>query len=165
MDSGTVIIALIIILVGALPFVLVSLSDKRKKKDLQKALLQKAKDKNCSITEFDLWNKSAIGIDNAANHIFYLNKENGNDIFVNIELAEVQKCSISDRSRPLHDTVNNLTIEKLELSFIPSKRDKAISVLEFYNKDYNNLHISEELILAKKWCDRINDRISVLTTV
>jgi hypothetical protein len=162
MDFGTAITALIVIVITILPFLLVTLSNKKTKKQILKELITMSNLKNSTVTQFDLWNNSALGIDSKGRTLHYFRKTNGEAVWNHVDLSEVQRCRLLDQSRPVNELVNDLSIERLELAFTHFKKEKEDILLEFYNKEYDGIQAQHELLLAKKWSDIVNQRLEIL---
>lgn len=156
MDLGTAIIALIVVIISILPFALVNISNKKKKKETIKTILAFAKKYNYTISEYDIWGKSAIGIDESAHMLFSYGKINRTENGLQFNLRDIEKCKVLINGRPMTDKANKLmVIDLIELAFSYNAKNKEDTVLEFYNKAYDNLHISNELELAEKWCKQV----------
>lgn len=161
MDLGTSIVGLVIILICIIPFVIMSINNRKKEKTMLQGLFTFAERNNCKISQHELWNNSLIGIDETANVIFFTKKLKDNEISQQINLTEIQKCRVVNSSKTVNNKDDNFkVVDKLELAFIFNDKNKAEIIIEFYNADYDSLTLSGELLLVEKWCKIIRDRIS-----
>lgn len=162
MDSGATIAGLVILLIIIIPFLRMRNSSAKKKKQMLKGLMDLASKNNCTIDQYDWWNKSSIGIDQSRQMIFFTHTVKGEDRPQQINLADIQQCRVVNASRTV--TTKNGTyklVEKLELVCSSLDKNRAEQVLEFYNSNYDSLTLSGELQLVEKWCKLLNDLISV----
>lgn len=164
MDLGTTIIGIVFILICIIPFALMSIRSKKKKKKLLQGLFEIAEKNNCKISRYELWNNSTIGIDDTALMIFYTRKSKDIETSKQINLVEIQKCRVVNSSGTLGNKDGNLMVaDKLELAFSFQDKSKNEVVLEFYNVNYDSLTLTGELQLIEKWCKIFNDKISEMS--
>ena len=161
MESGTLIASLIIVVSCVLLVVIVNRKKKNKDKQFIQSLFDFAEQSNCTISEYDLWNNSLIGIDKDSHKLFFIRKEEENAIIKEIDLSEIQKCNVINSSRIVNnkESVQNV-IDKLELSFTCRDPKKTEMNLEFYNTNRDNLFLNGELSLIEKWSEIINKDIA-----
>ncbi|MFN8348746.1 MAG: hypothetical protein U0X91_27345 [Spirosomataceae bacterium] len=161
MDLGATVVGIAIIVLCCIPFILISRNSRRRKQALLQGLNDFAKKNNGQISRSDIWNKSAIGIDDTSHRIFFTKETKEGEVRQMIPLAEVQKCRVATSGRITGQTaVNHKVIEKLELVFTHSERKTTETVLEFYSIDSDSLTLTGELQLAEKWCKMINDDVT-----
>ena len=164
MDLGTSIIGLTFLLFCFIIFVILSRSNQKGEKQLLQSLKGLAEQNNCKIVQHDIWNNSAIGIDNTANIVFAIRNTNNNSISFQINLSEMQKCRVINAKRNGSNKEGNFkVIEKLELAFTYRDKNKPETFLDFYNADYDTSSLSGELQLIEKWCKIANDKLTILS--
>ncbi len=72
MDSGTIITAIIFILVCSIPFIIMSRNAKKKERKFLKALFKIAGNNNCKVSNYDFSGHAAIGIDETSDMVFFV---------------------------------------------------------------------------------------------
>ncbi|AXG74108.1 hypothetical protein DVK85_07580 [Flavobacterium arcticum] len=148
METGTIIIGIAIFILIFIPLVLAQTKRKNEEKVILNKLLKTAKDKWCTIEQYDIWNQSAIGIDSTNKTLFFI--EAPTKEAVQINLNTIKQCRIVNASRVLeNEDIEPMAVRKLELSFIKTHPEDEIRILFF---DANiSLQVDEELKLIKKW--------------
>ena len=147
MDSTSLTIGIILLLVGVLPFIVFSIINNKKRKKRIENLIQKAKENKATIQEKDDWNQSIIGIDKSNKMLFFSKKSEEFDKFISINISELLKCRI-ERTENKHNV-----LEKLELELTFASRPTI--VLEFFNKDETRI-ILNEIEIIQKWQTLLN---------
>ena len=147
MDSTSLTIGIILLIVCVLPFILFSVINTKKRKKKIENLILKAKENNATIQEKDDWNQSIIGIDKTNKMLFFSKKSEEFDKFISINISELLKCRI-ERTENKHNV-----LEKLELELTFASRPTV--VLEFFNKDETRL-ILNEIEIIQKWQTLLN---------
>ena len=159
MDTETIILTAIIIAICSLPFIIMSVSSKKRKTQLLQSLSKIAQQNNCKITKRDLCGNLALGLDENSNALFFFKKGDEKETALYIDLNDIKNCKIIDTRKAQKNKANSFKeIEKLELGFSPIEQNKRDIVLEFYN--YNeSISLNGELELMKKWLKIINDKL------
>lgn len=147
MDSTSLTIGIILVIICVLPFILFSVSNSKKRKKRIQNLVKIAKDNNATIQEKDDWNQSIIGIDKTNKMLFFSKKSEEFDKFITINISELLKCRI-ERTENNHKVLEKL---ELELTFA----SKPTVVLEFFNKNESRL-ILNEIEIIQKWQTLLN---------
>lgn len=152
MDSGTIIIGLIMLALCALPFILSGRNRKSKEEKIKKSFLDLAQKNNISDLQKDIWYGSAIGI-NVTNHqlVFYRKIKD-------IETTHILNLKDIQKSKVLKVNDLNNHIEKLELILTPYGKNNNEINLEFYNAEINP-QLNGEFQLIDKWNKLINETI------
>ena len=147
MDSTSLTIGIILLIICVLPFILFSVINTKKRKKRIENLILKAKENNATIQEKDDWNQSIIGIDKTNKMLFFSKKSEEFDKFISINISELLKCRIERTEN------KNKVLEKLELEL--TFASKPTVVLEFFNKDETRL-ILNEIEIIQKWQTLLN---------
>jgi hypothetical protein len=147
MDSTSLIIGIILLIVCVLPFILFSVNNSKKRKKRIQNLIQKAKENNATIQEKDDWNQSIIGIDKTNKMLFFSKKSEEFDKFISINISELLKSRIERTEN------KNKVLEKLELEL--TFASKPTVVLEFFNKDETRILLNE-IEIIQKWQTLLN---------
>jgi len=161
MEFGITIIGIIIVLICIVPFAWMSISRNRKQKKFLRGLSEIARQNNCTISRFESWNNSAIGIDDTALRIVYARRTNNGISSEHINLADIQKCRIINSGRTVSNKGSHYNVvDKLELGFSFRDPNRKEVLLELYSTEHDNLTLNGELLLGEKWCQLVNDKIS-----
>lgn len=152
MDLGTAIIGGVLLLVCIIPIVIAHNSSNKKYKKTLAALSDYAAEKSCKINQQDIWIHAAIGIDTQNRILFFLKGDSNAHTIEHIDLNKIEESRvITPDSREKSDRINRLVLE-----LQPVNNSEQPAVLEFYNANVS-MQLADELILAKKWKQIIND--------
>lgn len=157
MDTRTLIIASALIIVCFSPFILLAIGRKIKEKKLLLPIQTMAKNNNCLLTKFDIWDYSAIGLDETCKKLFFYRNIKNTVKSREVKLSEIEKCRIINSGRPVNKKESYIhNISKLELEFVPFVKEQTPFFLEFFNSEVN-MQLVDELQLIEKWLKIIND--------
>lgn len=160
MDFGTSMIGIIFLLFCIIIFVILSRSNSKKEKELLKTLESLTGQSNCTISRYDIWNHSVIGIDDSAKIIFVIRNTNNHSNSFQLNLSEMKKCSVINTGKTGSDEGGNYKVlEKLELAFTCRDKNRPEILIEFYDRNDSTSSLSDELLLVKKWCKIANDQM------
>jgi hypothetical protein len=171
MDSTTTITGGVFILFCIILFVINNRNKRKKEKQFLQPMNRLAEKDNCKISQYDIWNKSIIGIDNLTNHVYFIKQLFDDATSLSINLNEILKCRMNEvgqtvilasRTKGIKGNVIK-TFDKVELVFINRDKNKPDVIAEFYNKETGNLNLTGELQLAEKWCKIANDKIASIS--
>jgi hypothetical protein len=161
MDLSIALIAIVTIAAFVVPILLVSRAKKLRDKRFLQLLIEMARKTNNTISEYENFNNTAIGIDKNAFRLFFTRKTNAGDGAQLIDLKEVLRCRVVNTSNSVSRKENSYTvIEKIQLAFTYRDKNKPDTTMEFYNNDHDSLTISGELQIAEKWARIINENIA-----
>ena len=118
---------------------------------------------NCTISAYDHWDESMIGLDNREiNRLFFIRKTPDREFREVIDLSEVKSCWLHKAERTIqHEMESDGVIDRIELAFSFHDSNRPDLALEFYNNAYNPLTLTVELQLAEKWSEEVR---SILLT-
>ncbi|MBI2280357.1 MAG: hypothetical protein HYU68_06670 [Bacteroidetes bacterium] len=156
MDIGITITGAILIAICILPFVLMGRNSRKHEKLLFQSLSNIAAKQNCKITQHECCEEYIIGIDETSNFLFFFKRIKDKEISKQINLADIQSCKIVKTSR----SSDNEKIDKLELSLLPSLKNKANIILELYNSD-ERMHLGDDFLLIERWAKKINELLKL----
>lgn len=160
MESGSFITGTIIIVVLLIPFILLYRNTKKRKNNIRRSLVDLAAQKKCTIMHNDIWNDTAIGIDEESKNIFFYKKIKETETSVHVKLQDIQKCRVINSSRVIKNDSGNYTIiDKLALGLTPTDKAAPEIQLEFFNAQSEFSALSDELELCNSWNEVINDCI------
>ena len=154
MDLGTIIIGLVCISICALPFVLTNNNKKQKVKELLNALKDFAKQHNSEITQHEIGENYAIGLDENKNTISFLQKTKEIVNLQFIDLYAIKNCEINNISKSL--TKTEKTLDKLNLKLNMNDKNKPSITLEFFNSEISFQPVNE-FESIEKWNTIINN--------
>ena len=154
MDIGTIIIGVICIALCALPFVLTNRNKKSKEKELLNSLKSFAKQHNSEITDHEVNECYAIGLDETKHAISFLQKTKEDVNLQFIDLTTIKNCEINNISKSLGK--NETTLDKLNLKLNAIGKNKPSIILEFYNSDISFQPVNE-FDSIEKWNIVINN--------
>lgn len=159
LNSITVITVLVLIFFCVLPIIIMNRKRKNKGKKSLYTLQNLASQNQCKISEYELLNDIAVGIDKEAHQLFFIRVTADNPFQQVIDLKEFKKCRSAETGR----TVNSVhVVEKLELVFSPLAPNQKEVSLCIYNADLDNLTLSGELQLAEKWVKLTNENLTAV---
>lgn len=142
MDTTSLLIGSIVLVICLLPFLLFYFNSSVKQKKRNKNLILKAKENDSMIHEKDSWNASIIGIDKRNKLLFFSKKSDEFDKFITINISDLLNCRIERIEN------KDKILEKLELEL--TFASKPTIVLEFFDKNETRL-IVNEIEIIQKW--------------
>jgi hypothetical protein len=156
MDSTTIIISAIFLAVIITPIIITGYNRMNRKKRLLQSLKELADAQNCYITQSEVCNNFAFGLDGMANFLFFFKQMDGGSIAKTINLREYRKCLLNNSASHGKGQKESLHgFSRLNLTFLPKDKSKNEEVLEIYNNDYDQLTLTGELQVAERWSERI----------
>ena len=147
-----------------LPFIIINRHSRNKEKPFLESLSGLAQKNNYTVSQHDIWSNAAIGMDEAANLVFFTKKVKDIQIVQQLALAEIKKCRVMITSSIASnkDDSNFKEVDTLGLAFACKEKGNEEIVLEFYNAGINSSGLTGELQLAERWCKLANDKIKII---
>ena len=128
----------------------------KKEKNRLKKLNEIAKQQNCTISKYEFCDNFVLGLDETKKHAFFYKQKKEATVSKYVNLSEIKICQVTKRRRPQGNNKEDLSfIEKIDLSFISTDKNKTIVSFELYNED--DAELRGELQFSKKWVDIINN--------
>lgn len=159
MNSATLIIAVISIVICSLPFVIGRNNRKKRERALLSEMKKHSYHTALNISKYELFSNCIIGLDEKANVLCFLRKREAGDHFLEVEVANYAKVEVEQRS---HEEGENYTkqtvIDELSLTFHPKTNANIIARIELYNRKEKQM-LSGEFQLAQEWALFLNNRI------
>ncbi|KUO68894.1 MAG: hypothetical protein APF83_02090 [Lutibacter sp. BRH_c52] len=159
MNLGTAIVGAIFIAIFMLPFIFMLIGRKKKEKQLRQSILAIANNHNCKISQQEISDEFAIGLDETLNQLFFSKKTTGKEIAQHVNLAEIKSCNVIKTE---HSTGNKQDsaklIDKLDLRFSFLDRKNPDISLVFYDSE-ENFGMDGEIQMIEKWSKIVNDRL------
>jgi len=159
-DLGTIIIGFIALMICTLPFIIMRRNRKKREKALLESLSEIASHNNCQIDQHEVFSNSIIGLDEKRDCVFFYSKSEDSEVKEFIDLSDIQRCSVINTNRTLKSAGGDQTtiIDKLELSFIPSKNSKSEIQLTFFDAALDP-QLAGEFQSIQTWSKEINKRL------
>lgn len=159
MDWGTAIVGLIMLLICIVPFVIMYYNRVKKENKILQSLNEIAQPHNCKISQHEFCGDFVLGIDESRNFVFFFKQKKEEAISQFVDLAEIQTCQVVKKTRNVKNDIGSLGfIERVELSFTPTNKNKGETSFELYDEE-TNMQLSGELQFVDKWTKQINDRL------
>lgn len=147
MDTGIIIVGIILIALSILPFVLAQRNRRKRERKLFQSLSNIATKQNCEITQYECSDDYIIGIDETSNFLFFFKQIKDTKVSQFLNLSEIQHCKTINISRT-NGSIKK--IDKLELSLLSSSNSKANIILELYNSE-ERMQLGDDLQLVERW--------------
>jgi len=159
METGSIIIGIVLAAICIIPFVLVRQNKKRKEKQLLENLRNAAAEQQCLISSHEVLGQMAIGMDASRRFVFFINN-NHNELLVRyVNLADYRSCRAVNSSKAVNSGDSHFrVIDKVELVFIPVVKTNPDTTWTFYNAE-DSSHLYGELEFVEKWAGLINTLI------
>ena len=155
MSTGLIIIQTIIVAIVIMPFALFLIGNKKSISQLRKALQEEATKYNCKLHDVEVHGNFAIGLDTTNQKLFFYRK-NKSDVYSKvIDLTSVSSCKAIKETKRVKDKSKHYdVIEKISLAFFHKNQNDVLRI-EFFN--YNSMILNDELVVANKWQDSLNE--------
>lgn len=164
MDTGMIIMGVILTLLFISPFIFFRDRDKKtREKKLLTSLNELAVQNNATLSVCEVWNDSAIGIDKDTNTLAFLIQSEKRNVSKVVQLIDMQSCRLVSKSHLRTFKHEDIRVtDTVSIVFEHVNRSKPDEVLEFYNDDFDNLTLGDELKVAEKWTDIIKAHLNAL---
>lgn len=154
MELGMTIISGTLILLIIVPITLMQLKKRKNEQVLLKSLKTLSNQQNCKLTNYDVTNDFAIGLDQASKNLFYYKNTVLENISKHVNLSQFINCEIYEIKRNnTKDKQGEITT--LNLVLYPMDESKTPETLKIYNAE-ENYQLNGEVGLIKKWKDLIS---------
>jgi hypothetical protein len=159
MNLGTAIVGAIFIAIFMLPFIFMLRGRKKKEKQLKQSILTIANNHNCKISQQEISEEFAIGLDETLNQLFFLKKTADKEIAQHVNLAEVKSCKVIKTGNVIGNKEDNYkSLDKLDLHFSFLDRKNQDISFTFYDSE-ENFGLDGEIQMIEKWAKIVNDRL------
>lgn len=164
MDFYIIIKGAIVIALCFLPFIYMAMRNKKREKNFFQSLLNKAKQLNCNVTDYEVSGNIIIGLDDTNKELFFLKKINDEERFQHLNLKEIKNLRLNNSNRMTGSEKNpQKVLDKLQLVFTYKKAGTPDVTFEFFNSD-ESLIVNGELKLIEKWAKILDEEIAVKPT-
>jgi hypothetical protein len=156
MNSGIIIVGVVLVALCTVPFVLMGMKHRKKTNWFLKQLRELASKQQAEITQYDFCRDFILGIDEKKHQLFYFQFRDQTETVHHVKLGEIAVCKLINNSR----TLDNVTVvDQLVLNFKPAAKNKEEFSWNIYN---SNIHtqLDDELQLMTKWVALIKKHIA-----
>ncbi|NUM50744.1 MAG: hypothetical protein HUU48_06470 [Flavobacteriales bacterium] len=153
MDTGIIIVGIILIVLSILPFVLAQRNRRKRERKLFQSLSNIATKQNCKITQYECSDDYIIGIDETSNFLLFFKQIKDTEFSQFLNLSEIQSCKTINISRT-NGSIKK--IDRLELHFLSKTKKNPDTILELYSSD-NRMQLGDDLLLVERWEKKINE--------
>ncbi len=157
MDSGTVIIAAVLLAIALLPFVMLGKKYRNQKKQLLNALTTLAKKSQDKLSLFEAEGNFGIGISKGARKLYFARIIRDGITVQLTDLTEFYLCKLNTVSRNFGK--GEKVTDRIELVLFHKKLGQPQVSLDLYNSELDNLTLGNELHVAIRWEQIIEDLI------
>lgn len=159
MDSATILIAVISIVICGLPFVISRYNRKKTEGALLSEIKTLSSNKAIQLSKYELLSNFIIGLDEKANVLYFLRKKETGNHFLEVDLAKYTKVEVQQNNHQESENNNTRTvIDQLVLKFHPKSSPDKIVLVELYSH-IEAQNLSGEIQLAQEWALFLNNRI------
>jgi hypothetical protein len=159
MDSATIIIAVISIVICSLPFVIGRNNRKKREGALLSEIKTLSSNKAIQLSKYELLSNFIIGLDEKVNVLCFLRNKEKDKHFLEVDLAKYSKVEVQQSNHQEGENNNTrVVIDELVLKFYPKSSSEKIVLIELYNRTETQ-NLSGEFQLAQEWAQFLNNRI------
>ena len=164
MDFHTIITGAIVIALCFSPFFYMAMRGKKREKKFFQSLLNKAKQLNFNVTDYEISGNIIIGLDDTNKELFFLKKINNEERLQHLNLKEIKSLRLNNANRIEGSGKNQQKVlDKLQLVFTYTKSGSPEVIFEFFNSD-ESLILNGELKLIEKWAKILKEELDVKPT-
>ncbi len=160
-NSITLITIFAILFFCILPIVIINQKRKSKMKKALQVFYSFAGENQCTVSEYETFNKLIIGIDKNERQLFFVRNTEGHELKQKIDLSQIKKCRMEEVARTI-DTTH--VIERVDLAFSPIASGQKDSTINVYNTDFDYVTLTGEIQFAEKWAKLINEYLKTSTS-
>ena len=160
MDSATIIIAVISIVICSLPFVIGRNNRKKREGAFLSEIKTLSSNKAIQLNKYELLSNFIIGLDEKANVLCFLRKKETGNHFMEVDLTKYIKVEVQQSNHQEGENNNTRSvIDDIVLKFHPKSSTDKIALIELYNRTETQ-NLSGEFQLAQEWTQFLNNRIN-----
>ncbi|GEQ85808.1 hypothetical protein ULMS_13160 [Patiriisocius marinistellae] len=158
METGMIVIFIILLLVCTLPFILITRNTKKREKQLKAALIAKISKNNGALLEFEINNNAIIGLDNK-NQLYYYSNTQEQEHLQSINLNDVKSCKVVKDTKRVKSGKSEYELAQRIALIFSFQRDGITEKFEIYNND-DSSQLDGEIALAEKWEQKVTALLS-----
>lgn len=158
MDSKTVIIAVISLLICSIPLVMGRKNRKKRENAFINEIKKKAKNDSIQLTKYELCSNFIIGFNDVSNMFYFLNRTESGYYFVELNLADYINCELQQLNHSEGENGSKRSVlDQLFLKFTPRSSEGKIVNVEIYNRA-ETYALSGEIQIVKEWIVFLKNR-------
>jgi hypothetical protein len=159
MDSESTILGLAILLTCITPILILKIRSNLKKRKFTGLLYELAKKHNTTISQYDHWNASAIGLNKNGTQAFSISIYKDEEKQHELTLSSFTKCIVVNNNAGAAYKEGSFKVTNgIDLKLLSKNGQDAL--INFYNIENDDPLLTDELELAEKWCKIINECIA-----
>lgn len=155
MNTGIVIMGIILVSLCTIPFVLAGMKRRKKNQWFLEKIKDLAAKHRAVITKYDYCRDFIIGMDEKSHQLFYFQFRDETELAQHINLKEVSDCKVINRS---HAMDNITVVDQVMLTLKPKAKHGAEINLKFFSSELHT-QLDDELPLSAKWSTFINQHL------
>ena len=156
MDTGTIIVTLIFLVIVIVPFFIFGKTYRKQKKQLLLSLKQEAEKQRAQLRGTEVAGKFGIAIDEAADILFFA-RLNGSEYSARaLVLSDYNRCRMNTKRSFAEEGESAVT--GIELVFYAVEKGSPDVVLNLFDADNDAVTLSDELQVAVKWSQILERR-------
>ncbi|HSK12303.1 MAG TPA: hypothetical protein VK907_03760 [Phnomibacter sp.] len=160
MELGSTITGAILLVLCIAPFVIIYYKSKQKEKNSLQALKTYARQHDGTIGHHEFCGNFLLGMDHTGKFVYFSRQDNGERIFQHIGLSAISTCQAVKKKRSVDGRKDGMEIiERVELCFIPLKKENSTQRFELYTEAMNR-QADGEWQLVDRWVHLINERLA-----
>jgi type II secretory pathway pseudopilin PulG len=150
-----IIVAIIILLIIAGFIIQNKMSIKKRTDELIHELTNLAQNNDSTLSGYDTWKNTAIGVDSDNRWLFFIRKDQRGDIRIATDLRDIReiKKDFLERTSGLSGSQDMIT-ENIYLNLQSSVKNKTV-LLEFFNHSEDGYSTVQQREYLDKWYGRI----------
>jgi hypothetical protein len=161
MDTGSITIGAILIILIVVPFIFIRRSRIKAEQQLFNSLAAIAAEHGAKIETQATCGDLAIGLDTTKNMVFFHKSVEDRIVNQYLDLAEARACKVINISRKVAGKDGgSQVIDKVALAFVPKQASRAEMKFELYDSK-SDLQHSGELQFSEEWCEKLNKRLAM----
>ena len=159
MSLSNIITGLILIALFIVPYFIITRKRKKREEATLQSLSNLANQQQCNISKHEICGDLAIGMDETKKYVFFFKQLKDEVIEQYVSLAEIESCKVKKTARSVASSSgNDSVIDKLELCFIPSDKNKKEIAWEFFNADIE-IQLNGQIQSIERWSTVIKDNL------
>ena len=165
MNTGNIILGVILVGICVLPFALVYFQKRKKQAIMLIALNEKAKEKNRKIKKHEFGRDFVIGLDGDKEYVFFHQHSKDTTTTQMVDLSQVRRCTPEKKIRSAQvGNQRTQIIENLSLIFTPVDESHKTIRFVLYDEDVHG-QLSGQLQIMERWSEKIQDLIRAPVTL
>lgn len=159
MNTGNIILGVILVGICVLPFALVYFQKRKKQAIMLIALNEKAKERNRKIDKHEFGGDFVIGLDGDKACVYFHQLGKNSTTTQIVDLFKVRRCAPEKKIRSAQvGNQRTQIIENLSLVFTPMDESHKTIRFVLYDEDIHG-QLSGQLQIMERWAEKIQDLI------